>query len=181
MTQPKATTTIGKNVRLTIPVNTPTSSLDDFILNKYKVKREELPSRAQMLIGRIESYVKDVMPNVVNTEATIVKAQNQFLLTILGILESEPNTALQVWDILMFVAAKYENEIFNDRTACRFYNGMPAEKQRTFLALMTLIIGTANIRKRQLTLRTIRLESICDVINSEKARTNLAAYYATNV
>jgi hypothetical protein len=180
MSIPK-TAVIGKNVRLTMPVNTPTSTVDEYILSRYHTARENLPTRAQMLIARIETYVKDVMPNVANTEASVIKAQNQFHLTILGILESEPAIALQVWDILMFIGAKYENEIFNDRTACRFYNGLPSDKQRSFLALMTLIIGTANIRKRELTLRTVKLETISDVLKSEKARTNLAAYYATNI
>lgn len=177
---PKATT-IGKNVRLTQPITAPQGTVDEFLLNKYKVTREELPSRAQMLISRIENYVKDVMPNIATTEAMVVKAQNQFHLTILGILDSEPTIALQVWDVLMFIGAKYENELFNDRTACRFYNGIPVDKQRSFLALMTLIIGTANIRKRELTLRTVKLETISAVLDSERARTNLAAYYAANI
>ncbi len=180
MSIPKATT-IGKNVRLTIPTTAPQGTVDEFLLNKYKVTRADLPSRAQMLIGRLENYVKDAMPNIATTEAMVVKAQNQFYLTVLGILDSEPAIALQVWDVLMFIAAKYENELFNDRTACRFYNGIAIDKQRAFLALMTLIIGTANIRKRERTLRTVKLETVSAVLDNERARTNLAAYYASNI
>lgn len=180
MSIPKATT-IGKNVRLTIPTTAPQGTVDEFLLNKYKVTRADLPSRAQMLIGRLENYVKDAMPNIATTEAMVVKAQNQFYLTVLGILDSEPAIALQVWDVLMFIGAKYENELFNDRTACRFYNGIAVDKQRAFLALMTLIIGTANIRKRELTLRTVKLETVSAVLDNERARTNLAAYYASNI
>lgn len=180
MTQPKSQT-IGRNVRLTPPTTIVMGSVDDYLLDKYGKTRDDLSSRAKMLLTRLEQYIVDVSPSVASTQQSIIKAQDRFYLTIVGILESDATDALLMWDVLMFFGAKHEHDIFNDRTACRFYNGLSIEKQQPFLSLMTLIISTANVRKRELALRTHPLSTITAKLGSEKARANLAAYYASHI
>lgn len=175
----RVVTTIGRGVRLSQPVKAITLTVDEYLNNKYQMTRDTLDPRSKMLLSRIEKYIEEVNPTALTTAKAIVKAQDGFLNTVTGILESPANQALLMWDLLMFIAAKYEHEIFNDRVACRFYNELTPDRQRAFLALMTLIISTANVRKRASALRTIPLSTITVHLRTELARTNLAAYYAT--
>lgn len=175
------TTTIGRGVRLTQPVKAITMTVDEYLNKKYNLSRETLDARSVMLLTRIEKYIEEVNPNTLTTMKAVVKAQDGFLNTVTGILESPPNQALLMWDLLMFIAAKYEHEVFNDRVACRFYNELSPERQRAFLSLMTLIISTANVRKRAAALRSIPMSSVTVHLRTDLARTNLAAYYATQM
>lgn len=172
---------VGRGVRLIRPVEVVTLTLDEFIKGKYNTTRDTFSRRVEMLLGRIEKYIETMHARAINTPESITKQQSAFLQTVLGILDSEPQDALLCWDILMFLAAKHEPELFNDRMACRFYNNLPVAQQQPFLSLMTLVVNTANIRNRATYLRTCNLATITPQLSSERQRSNLAAYYAANL
>lgn len=172
---------IGRGVRLTQTVEPVTLTLDEYLKGKYQITREDLSSRSKMLIGRIEKYVDTMNLRVINSQDNIIKQQAAFLQTMLGILESESKDAMLMWDVLLFMAYKHEHDLFNDRTACRMYHLINESQQRPFLALMTLVVSTANVRQRAVALRTCPLASVTAVLSNEKQKANLAAYYATNV
>lgn len=176
-----STKQIGRGVRLSQPVEVVTMTLDEYLKGKYQKTRDDLSSRAKMLIGRVEKYVDTMNLRVINSQENIVKQQSAFLQTMLGILESESADAMLMWDVLLFMANKHESDLFNDRTACRLYHLIPDAQQRNFLALMTLVVSTANVRNRVAALRTCPLSTITALLPNEKQRANLAAYYATNV
>lgn len=172
---------IGRNVRLVQPVEQVTMSLDDYLKGRYKKERSELSSRSTMLIGRIEKYIEDMKPPKMVSAAGAGKNQAFFLQTVLGILESDSQDAMLMWDVLLFLANKYSVELFNERMACRFYNMMPEHQQQPFLKVMNLVVATANVRRRAAALRLMPLQAITAILSNEKQKANLAAYYASNV
>lgn len=172
---------IGRGVRMSQPVEVVTMTLDEYLKGKYQKTREDLSSRVKMLVGRIEKYVDTMNLRVINSQENIVKQQAAFLQTMLGILESESSDAMLMWDVLLFMANKHESDLFNDRTACRMYHLINESQQRPFLALMTLVVSTANVRQRANALRTCPLSTVTATLSNEKQKANLAAYYATNV
>lgn len=172
---------IGRGVNLIQKIEPVTMTLDEYLQGKYKVTRDELSARSKMLIGRIEKYVDTMNLRTINTQENIVKQQSAFLQTVLGILESDSKDAMLMWDVLLFMAYKHESDLFNDRTACRMYHLIPEAQQRPFLALMTLVVSTANVRNRANALRTCPLSTVTALLSNDTQKTNLAAYYATNV
>ena len=172
---------VGRGVRLIRPVEVVTLTLDEFIKGKYNTTRDTFSRRVEMLLGRIEKYIETMHARAINTPDSITKQQSAFLQTVLGILDSEPQDALLCWDILMFLAAKHEPELFNDRMACRFYNNLPVAQQQPFLSLMTLVVNTANIRNRASFLKNSVITNYTAVLTDDKQRANLAAYYAANI
>ena len=172
---------VGRGVKLIRPIDMVTLSLDEFIQGKYKTTRDQFSKRVEMLLGRLEKYIESMHSRAMNTPDNITKQQGAFLQTVLGILDSDPQDAMLCWDILMFLAAKHEHDLFNDRMACRLYNNLPVAQQQPFLSLMTLVVNTANVRNRATYLRTCNLSTITPLLSNEKQRANLAAYYASNV
>lgn len=175
------TTTIGRGVTLTTPIEPVTLSLDDFLAGKYKLTRENLTTRSKMLIGRLENYIESMKSNAINTEANIVKQQGVFLQTLLGILDSDPMDARLCWDVLLFLANKYQHELFNDRLACRLFNRLPLDNQQLFLTLMTLVVGTCNSRFRVLHLKRTPIQSVTKLLQTPLQKTNLTSYYASSI
>lgn len=176
-----STQSIGRGITLTPAKKGVQVTLEDYIQRKYSLTPENYSSRVKMLLGRIEQYIKDMREGqLVNREA-MIKNQGMFLQTLLGVLDSEPTDALVAWDMVLFMAKKHRDDLFNDRSAMRFYNHLPEANQRLFLSLMTLILGTADTRLRVNTLKTFPLESVTVLLRNEKQKSNLIAFYAANV
>lgn len=172
------TVTLGPSVTMTTK---PEITLDMFLDRKYGTTLNDLSTRANSLINRFLKYVDEMHPLKPNTRENTAKLQSQFLLIAQGILDSEsPADAMLCWDVLLFVALKNRDLVFNEKNACRHYNVMPQAQQQSFLHLMTLVLTTMDIRTRKAALRTKPLETVYPFLN-EKQKTNLTAYYAKNV
>lgn len=172
---------IGSGVRITRPVEVVKYTLDEYLEARYKMTREGLSPRAQMMVKRVEDYIEALGGRVPQSVAKITEHQTGFLQTTLGILGSESNDALLCWDILLFLAYKNAENLFNGKKACQHYHTLATDKQQQFLGLMTLIVETANIRNRASFLRNSDLKNYTAMLTNEKQRANLAAYYASNI
>ena len=172
---------IGRGVKLSKPLDKSTLQLEDFLKRRYNIVEADLNTRCKMLVGRIQQYIEEMRDGKMSTQDGVVRSQGAFLQTMLGILDSEPTDAILCWDILLFLANKHEDDLFNDRRAMRFYNRLPEANQRLFLSLMTLVLGTASPRKRVQTLKTYPIETVNVLLKNERQRTNLSGYYAANI
>jgi hypothetical protein len=172
---------IGNKVRITRPVQIVELSLEEYLEGKYKLTTDALTPRSKMLIGRITTYIDAMKSGVPVNQADAIKNQTIFLQTMQGILESNSKDAQLCWDVLLFLANKHSHDLFNERLACRYYNGLPDAAQHRFLALMSLVVATANIRNRVKALRDYPIEAVLKRLPTEKQKLNLSAYYASNI
>ena len=172
---------IGRGVRITRPVDIVTLTLDDYLQQRYLRTREDLSSRAKMLIGRVEKYIEALGGRQPQSIPEITTLQGNFLQTVLGILSSPSADALMCWDVLLFLANKNAENLFNIKKASQHYHTLPTERQIPFLNLMTLVVETANIRNRATFLKNSVIANYTAILKDDIQRTNLAAYYAANI
>ena len=172
---------IGRGVRITRNVEVVSMSLDEYLMARYKKKREDLSARAKMMLKRVEDYVEALGGRIPQPVKKITDLQLQFVQTAMGILGSESNDALLCWDALLFIANKNATNLFNTKQACQHYHTLPDDKQHQFLNLMTLVVETANIRNRATFLKNSVITNYTAVLTDDKQRANLAAYYAANI
>ena len=172
---------IGRGVRITRKVDVVKLTLEEYLKGRYNTTLDALTPRSKMMIKRIEDYIEALGGRIPQSVAKITEHQTGFLQTTLGILGSESNDALLCWDILLFLAYKNAENLFNGKKACQHYHTLATDKQQQFLGLMTLIVETANIRNRASFLRNSDLKNYTAMLTNEKQRANLAAYYASNI
>lgn len=172
---------IGRGVRITRKVDVVKLTLEEYLKGRYNTTLDALTPRSKMMIKRIEDYIAALGMRVPQSVAKITEHQAGFLQTAMGILGSESNDALLCWDVLLFLANKNAENLFNTKQACQHYHTLPTDKQQPFLNLMTLIVETANIRNRATFLKNSVIGNYTAVLKDEKQRANLAAYYASNI
>lgn len=155
--------------------------INTFIKGRFKVDYDELPTRAKMLITRLDEYIEAMNPFKAKNTTEIIKQQTNLLNTYLGILSSESDVTAIVWETLLFQAKQNADGVFSPRAINQHYNQLPVKSRDLFANLNALIIGSADAGSRKIFLSRYRLDIILKDLPTDKQRANLTEFYAKSI
>lgn len=154
---------------------------EEFIRNKYHLNPEQYSSKLKLIVHGIETYIQNMRSGPIVTPQEGVRHQLAWLRTVLAALDGNYDEASVCFDVILYMASKYRNDLFNARLSCRFFNLMQEGTQRTFLSLQKDIIGAADPRGRKAFLANTNIELTAQRIESPSGRANYLMFFSNQV
>ena len=172
------TITSAKKVNGDIRMYLDSADIEGFIRSKYKLEPADYPLGLTQTVAGINKYINTMRNGVPVTPAEGLRHQMAWLLTVTSALDGQYDHAKACYDVILFTANRYRNDLFNNRLAGRFYNLMHDDTQSLFLAVQSVIMGSCDPRGRKAFLQTTNLEKISSKFKKPAVSANFLAFYA---
>lgn len=157
-------------------------TLEGFLISKYNLHPDQYTDALKRTIRGFETYHKNMNKRVPVSLAEAAKHQTSWLRTVTGALDASSGEANVCFDVILHLAYRHSDDLFDDRLACRGFNEMAPVSRDLFTLLQTIIVNAANPRTRARYINNqLNKEALGRAIRSENQRRNLLAFLASVV
>lgn len=152
--------------------------IEGFIRSKYKLEPKDYPLGLVQCVAGINAYINNMRNTVPVTPAEGLRHQMAWLRTVTAALDGQYDQAKACYDVILFTAHRFRNDLFNSRLAARFYNNMHADTQQLFLHVQSVIMGSCDPRGRAVFLQNTNLEKVAAKFTKPQVAQNFLAFYS---
>lgn len=181
------TVDLGNGVTLTAKTNHPAvnpevraESLEKFIQSKYGLAPEAYPESLNRTIRGFKQYHMNMNSRAPVSLEEAAKHQSSWFRIVAGALDSQLGESGMCFDVILYLANRHVDDLFNERLACRAFNLLSDVVRDQFNLYQTIILGAANPRTRSRYIKTqLNLDAVSKVIRSDNQRRNLLAFLSS--
>jgi hypothetical protein len=163
---------------------TPTTPLasDSELSNRLERLKLEGTAREKALITFIEGYITSMTPGKPVEDKAGATHQLTLWRTLQSVVERSAGDEFRnLFSLVLDIVAEHQHKrgVFQDKYVFRFVEHLTfsAEEQKSFLALLNLMVLTANRNTRHIGKKQIDLNRVAGAGFSEQGRQNLLAFY----
>lgn len=175
---------LGNGITLTKPADegVRNQTLEGFLESKYGLRPEQYSEYLKRTIRGFEQYHANMNKRVPVSLEEAARHQASWFRTVAGALDSTTGDSMICFDVILHLAYRHCDDLFNERLASRAFHLLPQNIRDVFTVYQTIIVNAADARTRHRYIKkNLSLDALGAAIKSDNQRANLLAYLSSQI